>query len=260
MKKRSLVAVLITLASVICATQAVSALPRVSFKQRITELSCVLTTIVREDGSFSHILLPNCGTLVVPDGLAKQPLLYQPSFSQFALPPEGEAAKLFLRTKPVYLESDPQKQPLGGYVILMYPNIKYSFRLMGEADLLRDRTFEIVRSGKDYVTIRFLPEGKEVSVRLGDTVRFQLAYDNTPDVYLTLIQKNTDGSLVLRVRFPEQAELLRRAEDRRNSFVATSLLMSFGVAGFILFLQNSILKRKGLPTTEWWNTHSHKRI
>ncbi len=97
-------------------------------------------------------------------------------------------------------------------------------------------------------------------MRLGETVRFQLAYDNAPDVYLTLIQLNTDGSLVLRVRFPEQAELLRRAEDRRNAFVATSLLMVFGVAGFILLLQNSVLTRKGLPTTDWWINHPHERI
>jgi hypothetical protein len=79
MTRRTIAVILLLFTFVFSGSDAVSALPRVSYKQRITELSCVLTTVVREDGSFSYILLPNCGTLVVPDGLAKQPLLYQPS-------------------------------------------------------------------------------------------------------------------------------------------------------------------------------------
>ncbi|QQS20403.1 hypothetical protein IPL85_03130 [Candidatus Saccharibacteria bacterium] len=237
-----------------------SALPIVSLRQNITQISCVLTTVVRDDGSLRYVIVPGCGALVVPELYAKQPQLITHQLSQFAVPTQGEAAKLFLRTKPIYLDTSAENQPAGGYVLLVYKDIKYAFLLPGERFRLHDRTFEIISIKNGTLNIRFLPEGKETAVKLGETIRLQLAYDGTPDVSLTFIQQNIDGSVLVRVRFPVQQEVMQLVEEQRTADIATMLLLVFGGSLLVLFLQSKTLARRGIPSATWWNTHTHQPL
>lgn len=235
----------------------VQAVPWFAVNQQIAELHCVLTTIVHEDGFLSYALQPNCGKLVVPRLPGRQPLLYPQTNLELALAPEGEAAKLFSRTKSIYLETDPLQQPDAGYVLVMYKDIKYTFRLTGESTLLHDRTFELKYRDAHSITIHFLPEDTEVTIALGETSRIQLAYGNTPDIILTYMQNNLDGSVVVRVRFPSQQELVEHENDIRNAAIATTLLLSFAVGGLLLTLQSWAHERRGIPEPEWWYKHQH---
>lgn len=234
----------------------VNAVSVVKVKQVIRQISCVLTTVIHNDGSTSYVLSPGCGYLVSP--LKQQSLPKNKYASPFALPTEGEAAKLFLRQQAIFLSSDPASQPPGGYVLLAPPQARYSFRLTGESRMLHDRTLEIISVDTNSVTVRFWPEGKQIVVHLGKTVKAQVAYDATPDVVLTLLQLNADGSALLRVRFPKQVQLAEAAKGQGDVFAATALGMALATVLTIITVDYWVLPRKKLPPKNWWGAHNHK--
>ena len=252
----TMVAMVILTLIVLSIPAGVNAVSVVKVKQVIRQISCVLTTVIHNDGSTSYVLSPGCGYLVSP--LKQQSLTKNKYASPFALPTEGEAAKLFLRQQAIFLSSDPVSQPPGGYVLLAPPNTRYAFRLTGESNMLHDRTLEVISVDTDSITVRFWPEGKQVVIHLNETVKVQVAYDATPDVIMTLMQLNADGSVLLRVRFPEQKQLAETAKGQGDVFAATVIGLVATTLLICIYIDYWLLARRKLPPKYWWPVHQHE--
>lgn len=251
-----MVAMVILMLIVLSIPAGVNAVSVVKVKQVIRQISCVLTTVIHNDGSTSYVLSPGCGYLVSP--LKQQSLTKNKYASPFALPTEGEAAKLFLRQQTIFLSSDPASQPPGGYVLLAPPNTRYAFRLTGESSMLHDRTLEVISVDTDSITVRFWPEGKQVVIHLNETVKVQVAYDATPDVIMTLMQLNADGSVLLRVRFPEQKQLAEAAKGQGDVFATTVIGLVATTLFICIYIDYWLLARRKLPPKYWWPVHQHE--
>ena len=252
----TMVAMVLLMLIVLSIPAGVNAVSVVKVKQVIRQISCVLTTVIHNDGSTSYVLSPGCGYLVSP--LKQHSLPKDKYASPFALPTEGEAAKLFLRQQAIFLSSDPASQPPGGYVLLAPPNTRYAFRLTGESSMLHDRTLEVISVDTDSITVRFWPEGKQVVIHLNETVKVQVAYDATPDVIMTLMQLNADGSVLLRVRFPEQKQLAEAAKGQGDVFAATVIGLVATTLLICIYIDYWLLARRKLPPKYWWPVHQHE--
>lgn len=252
----TMVVIVLLMLIVLSIPAGVNAVSVVKVKQVIRQISCVLTTVIHNDGSTSYVLSPGCGYLVSP--LKQQSLTKNKYASPFALPTEGEAAKLFLRQQAIFLSSDPASQPPGGYVLLAPPNTRYAFRLTGESSMLHDRTLEVISVDTDSITVRFWPEGKQVVIHLNETVKVQVAYDATPDVIMTLMQLNADGSVLLRVRFPEQKQLAETAKGQDDVFAATVIGLVATTLFICIYIDYWLLTRRKLPPKYWWPVHQHE--
>lgn len=230
---------------------------QVSLSQKIGEKTCVLTTVVKDDGTYGYVLLPGCGTLVV--AMPQQNVQRQDNMSSFALPLPDALAKLFY-TEATYIEAAPALQPPGGYVVLTTTNQRYSFRLVGDSPDASLRTLQVMNVSTDSVALRFWPDGKEVVIMLGKPLRLQVAYDTTPDMQLTLLQLNADGSLLLRLQFIDQPHAAGVISQCANELMALSLLGIAGCAGFVLFAEEWLAARKGRVPKRWWVEHVHDPI
>jgi hypothetical protein len=235
--------------------QTVDGLAVVSVTQKIREISCVLTTVVKDDGTFGYILSPHCGTLVLPPSLQDRPAWAR---SYFGLQTPEVVAKLLFGPKVVHLDATKQSQPDGGYVLLTHEGLRYTFELSGESGLARPRYFEILAVRDTTVILRFWPEGKQVALQLDKPQRIQIAYDASPDIILTLIQLNADGTALVRVQFPVQAETA--SGDSKDAVIATALL--FGAIAVVLheYLYEWMLRKRRQPPSEWWSYHTHEPL
>lgn len=85
----------------------------------------------------------------------------------------------------------------------------------------------------------------------------QVAYDATPDVIMTLMQLNADGSVLLRVRFPEQKQLAETAKGQGDVFAATviGLVATTLLCASILIIGCLPVRT---PPKYWWLVHHHE--
>jgi hypothetical protein len=235
--------------------QNVDGLAVVSVTQKIREISCVLTTVVKDDGAFGYVLSPRCGTLVLPPTHPDRAAWAQ---SYFGLQTPDVVAKLLFGPEVVHLDATTQPQPDGGYVLLTYEGLRYTFELAGESGLAQPRHFEILAVRDTTVTLRFWPEGRQVTLQLDKPQRIQIAYDAAPDIVLTLIQLNADGTALVRVQFPVRAETA--PGDTKDAVIATVLL--FGAIAVVLheYLYGWMLRKRGHPPSEWWAYHTHEPL
>ena len=123
---------------------------------------------------------------------------------------------------------------------------------------LHDRTLEVISVDTDSITVRFWPEGKQVVIHLNETVKVQVAYDATPDVIMTLMQLNADGSVLLRVRFPEQKQLAEAAKGQGDVFTATVIGMAASTLLVCVFIDYWVLPQQKLPPKDWWLANHHE--
>ncbi|QQS17850.1 hypothetical protein IPL68_04250 [Candidatus Saccharibacteria bacterium] len=141
--------------------------------------------------------------------------------------------------------------------MLASTGMRYGFRLTGESNMVHDRIIEIVSTDIDAVTVRFWPGGQQVVIHLDETVKVQVAYDANPDVVMTLMQLNADGSVLLRVHFPEQQQLADSAKGQTDVYVATVLGLTATTLFLCVYLDYWILARRSLPPKNWWVIHDH---
>ena len=236
--------------------------------QQIGTQSCVITTVVQPDGSFTYILPPGCGTLIVPEPPVSQnqieaPVRPRPHVSHgspLSAPATADAGKLILQKPSVYLSAPPAKQPDGGYVLLTSPGKRYTFRLEGDSPALMMRSFEIVSINDNFVTVRFRPEGSTVPIALGQPERINLAYEDSPDIKITLMQLNSDGSVLLRVQFLAQPTLATGAARRRDELIAAGIASTAAAISVTLFTQQWLFVRKGRVPLNWWVEHVHDPV
>jgi hypothetical protein len=236
--------------------------------QQIGTQSCVITTVVQPDGSFTYILPPGCGTLIVPEPPVSQNQIEAPvrprshvsHGSPLSAPATADAGKLILQKPSVYLSAPPAKQPDGGYVLLTSPGKRYTFRLEGDSPALMMRSFEIVSINDNFVTVRFRPEGSTVPIALGQPERINLAYEDSPDIKITLMQLNSDGSVLLRVQFLAQPTLATGAARRRDELIAAGIASTAAAISVTLFTQQWLFVRKGRVPLNWWVEHVHDPV
>ncbi|MCA9327018.1 hypothetical protein KDA14_00650 [Candidatus Saccharibacteria bacterium] len=244
----------------------VVAIPKVvsaiHLQQRIKPLECVVSTVVRDDGTVYYVLPPRCGKLAVAAPSTKQ-LQTRPTYwvqPPIAMIPDDEVTALFFPKSATPLDSLTSQQPIGGYVLLAYPGERYSFRLWGDPVNMRDREIEIVSIGDYGIRLRIWPEGELLQLDEQHTVYVDVAYGPTIDMRLRIVQLNADGSVLLRVQFKPQPELAESPDEKRNAIVADALFVTILALGLHLYTYDIFLHRRGRIPSTWWIDHPHDRL
>ncbi len=213
-KRMSFWAVIITWAIIFCLAPTASASSKVKMKQLIVPLNCLFDEVNDGSGAVVYLTPETCGTLIrtqLPTPTPSLPAQPQPVPSEYY-------------SGSTYLDNYGGSKNQNGYMLVVRPGIVYSFRLPGDSPVGPPRTLEITSIQDGAVTVTFGPGDRQVILREGQRFRANIAYDDEPDVEITVLRIQNDGSAVIHVKFLEQSRLVGRVIETNHTMIAFAIL------------------------------------
>lgn len=234
----------------------------INLRQIIKPLDCVVTTVIKEDGSRYYVLPPQCGKLTIAATKTAHPKLQSPYWIQppIAMTVDYDALSFLFPDEATPLDSLTSQQPIGGYVLLAYVGDRYSFRLWGDPVNMRDRVIEVVSIGDYGIRLRIWPEGQILHLDEHQAVSVDVAYGPPIDMRLQVVQLNADGSVLLRVQFNPQPQLAETQDEKRNAIIADAIFITIFALGLHVYTYDIFLRRRAKIPSTWWVDHPHSRL